>query len=76
MALRDGQSYTLLDTSTTDTLALNHDYFRPLGMQHFYDSFMISCLTRARFFDSTVKLLATQLYARLSTLAQALQLGC
>ena len=38
---RDGQSYTLLDTSTTDTLALNHDYFRPLGMQHFYDSFAL-----------------------------------
>ena len=32
------------------------------------------CLTRATFFDSTVKLLAAQLYARLSTLAQALQL--
>ena len=38
---RDGQSYTLLDTSTTDTLALNHDFFRPLGMQHFYDSFAL-----------------------------------
>ena len=35
---RDGQSYTLLDTSTTDTLPLNHDGFRPLGMEHFYDS--------------------------------------
>ena len=38
---RDGQSCTLLDTSTTDTLALNHDFFRPLGMQHFYDSFAL-----------------------------------
>ena len=38
---RDGQSYTLLDTSTTDTLPLNHDFFRPLGMQHFYDSFAL-----------------------------------
>ena len=27
---RDGQSYTLLDTSTTDTLPLNHDFFRKL----------------------------------------------
>ena len=35
---RDGQSYTLLDTSTTDTLPLNHDFFRPLGMEHLYDS--------------------------------------
>ena len=38
---RDGQSYTLLDTSTTDSLALNHDFFRPLGMQHFYDFFAL-----------------------------------
>eukprot|EP00434_Breviolum_minutum_P046033 symbB.v1.2.041424.t1/scaffold8185.1/size7395/1 len=38
---RDGQSYTLLDTSTADTLALNHDFFRPLGMQHVYDSFAL-----------------------------------
>ena len=38
---RDGQSYTLLDTSTADTLALNHNFFRPLGMQHFYDSFAL-----------------------------------
>ena len=38
---RDGQSYTLLDTSTTDTLPLNHDFFRPLGMEHFYDSFAL-----------------------------------
>ena len=35
---RDGQSYTLLDTSTTDTLVLDQNFFRPLGMQHFYDS--------------------------------------
>ena len=32
------------------------------------------CLTRTTVFDFTVKLLSTQLYARLSTLAQALQL--
>ena len=38
---RDGQSYTLLDTSTTDTLPLNHNFFRPLGMEHFYDSFTL-----------------------------------
>ena len=38
---RDGQSYTLLDTSTTDTLALDQNFFRPLGMQHFYDSFAL-----------------------------------
>ena len=38
---RDGQSYTLLDTSTTGTLPLNHDFFRPLGMEHFYDSFAL-----------------------------------
>ena len=38
---RDGQSYALLDTSTTDTLPLNHDFFRPLGMEHFYDSFAL-----------------------------------
>ena len=38
---RDGQSYTLLDTSTTDTLPLNHDFFRPVGMEHFYDSFAL-----------------------------------
>ena len=38
---RDGQSYTLLDTSTTDTLPLNHDFFRPLGMEHFYGSFAL-----------------------------------
>ena len=38
---RDGQSYTLLDTSTADTLVLDHNFFRPLGMQHFYDSFAL-----------------------------------
>ena len=38
---RDGQSYTLLDTSTTDTLPLNNDFFGPLGMEHFYDSFAL-----------------------------------
>ena len=38
---RDGQSYTLLDTSTTDTLVLDHNFFCPLGMEHFYDSFAL-----------------------------------
>ena len=38
---RDGQSYVLLDTSTTDTLPLNHEFFRSLGMEHFYDSFAL-----------------------------------
>ena len=38
---RDGQSYTLLDTSTADTLVLDQSFFRPLGMQHFYDSFAL-----------------------------------
>ena len=38
---RDGQSYVLLDTSTTDTLPLNHEFFRPLGMEHVYDSFAL-----------------------------------
>ena len=38
---RDGQSYTLLDTSTADTLVLDQTFFRPLGMQHFYDSFAL-----------------------------------
>ena len=38
---RDGQSYVLLDTSTNDTLPLNHEFFRPLGMEHFYDSFAL-----------------------------------
>ena len=38
---RDGQSYTLLDTSAADTLALDQTFFRPLGMQHFYDSFAL-----------------------------------
>ena len=31
---RDGQSYILLDTSTADTLVLDQNFFRPLGMQH------------------------------------------
>ena len=35
---RDGRSYVLLDTATTDTLVLDQSFFRPLGMQHFYDS--------------------------------------
>ena len=39
---RDGQSYTLLDTSTADTLVLDQSFFRPLGMQHFYDSFALT----------------------------------
>ena len=38
---RDGQSYVLLDTATTDTLVLDQSFFRPLGMQHFYDSFAL-----------------------------------
>ena len=38
---RDGQSYILLDTSTADTLVLDISFFRPLGMQHFYDSFAL-----------------------------------
>ena len=38
---RDGQSYTLLDTSTADTLPLNRDFFRPSGMEHFHDSFAL-----------------------------------
>ena len=38
---RDGQSYILLDTSTADTLVLDQNFFRPLGMQHFYDSFAL-----------------------------------
>ena len=29
------------DASTTDTLPLNHDFFRPLGVEHFYDSFAL-----------------------------------
>ena len=35
------KGWTLLDTSTTDTLPLNRDFFRPLGMEHFYDSFAL-----------------------------------
>ena len=38
---RDGQSYILLDTSTADTLVLDQSFFRPLGMQHLYDSFAL-----------------------------------
>eukprot|EP00434_Breviolum_minutum_P042676 symbB.v1.2.038001.t1/scaffold5775.1/size23734/3 len=38
---RDGHSYVLLDTSTNDTLPLNQEFFRPLGMEHFYDSFAL-----------------------------------
>ena len=38
---RNGRSYTLLDTSTADTLTLDRSYFRPLGMHHFYDSFAL-----------------------------------
>ena len=37
---RDERSYVLLDTATTDTLVLDKkSFFRPLGMQRFYDSF-------------------------------------
>ena len=36
------QSYVLLDTATSDTLVLDDkSFFRPLGMQHFYDSFAL-----------------------------------
>ena len=38
---REGHSYVLLDTFTNDTLPLNQDFFRPLGMEHFYDSFAL-----------------------------------
>ena len=38
---RDGRSCVLLDTATTDTLVLDQSFFRPLGMQHFYDSFAL-----------------------------------
>ena len=39
---RDGRSYVLLDTATADTLVLDQkSFFRPLGMQHFYDSFAL-----------------------------------
>ena len=38
---RDGRLYTLLHTSTTDTLVLDQSFFRPLGMQNFYDSFAL-----------------------------------
>ena len=39
---RDERSYVLLDTATSDTLVLDEkSSFRPLGMQHFYDSFAL-----------------------------------
>ena len=39
---REEQSYVLLDTATGDTLLLDErSSFRPLGMQHFYDSFAL-----------------------------------
>ena len=38
---REGHSYVLLDTFTNDTLPLNQEFFRPLGMEHFYDSFAL-----------------------------------
>ena len=38
---RDGHSYVLLDTSGNDTLPLNQEFFRPFGMEHFYDSFAL-----------------------------------
>ena len=39
---REEQSYVLLDTATSDTLLLDErSSFRPLGMQHFYDSFAL-----------------------------------
>ena len=38
---REGHSYVLLDTCRNDTLPLNQDFFRPLGMEHFYDSFAL-----------------------------------
>ena len=41
---REGHSYVLLDTSTNDTLPLNQEFFRPLGMEHFYDSFALESL--------------------------------
>ena len=40
---REERSYVLLDTATTDTLLLDEQSsFRPLGMQHFYDSFALA----------------------------------
>ena len=49
VAPRDEQSYVLLDTATADTLVLDDEsFFRPLGMQHFYDSFALDSHTRAR----------------------------
>ena len=45
---REGHSYVLLDTSTNDTLPLNQDFFRPLGMEHFYDSFALESQINVR----------------------------
>ena len=40
---REEQLYVLLDTATNDTLLLDErSSFRPLGMQHFYDSFALA----------------------------------
>ena len=39
---REERSYALLDIATSDTLILDEtSSFRPLGMQHFYDSFAL-----------------------------------
>ena len=38
---REGHSYALLDTFANDTLPLNQEFFRPLGMEHFYDAFAL-----------------------------------
>ena len=32
---------TVAAPRTADTLVLSHNFFRPLGMQHFYDSFAL-----------------------------------
>ena len=45
---RDGHSQVPLDTSTDDTLRLNQEFFRPLGMKHFYDSFALESLISVR----------------------------
>ena len=40
---REERSYVPLDTATSDTLLLDEQSsFRPLGMQHFYDSFALA----------------------------------
>ena len=36
-----GNRIFLLDTSTADMLVLDQSFFRPLAMQHFYDSFAL-----------------------------------